>query len=40
MVQKIRQPLPQLLGSNAAFLVHHVMDFIDHFNFRLESTIL
>ena len=35
MIQKIRQTLAQLLGSNAPFLVHHVMNLIGHFNFKL-----
>ena len=35
MIQKIRQTLVQLLGSNAPFLVHHVMDLIDDFDFKL-----
>ena len=31
----IRKTLPQVFGSIVPFLVHHVMDFIDHFNFEL-----
>ena len=32
---KDQKTLAQLLGSNAPFLVHHVIDLIDHFIFKL-----